>query len=1031
MLRRSRPKGSLFKNRLQFNRTNWFIAAGISLLLSISPVVFAYAENTAPAPNAPKETVQTPEPESSASPSAADNSATREFATDKELVEMILEVRLHSFVLSDAMFAYLDRRGVLFLPLRDYVEMLDFPISVDSEGRRAGGWFLNENRLFSLQLDKGEVIIEGRREPFDRTLVRQIYGDLFVDARLLAQWFPVDIDYDLANLMLNLTSREPLPLEQKLAREERRAKALGRKSGDKSAFDRVDNPYAWLGWPTIDSSLEFALNDNGTDQRRTITHSTIATADIAKMHGEFYVAGSSSGTVSNARLKLSRTDSEATLLGPMKATEFAVGDVVSPQLPLVSKTVMGRGGTVSNFPIGSATEFDRITLDGNLAAGWEVELYRNEVLLDYRESQDDGRYVFEDVPLLFGVNNLRLVFYGPQGQTRQEIRQVRVGDGQVKPGQHHYRFSVNEHKRTLFEFGEIAPSDQDDYSHKRLFGQYETGINRYVSVAGHVASLPLYGDRHSYFGGGVRASVGNVYGGLSATGDITGGWATKAAAQTAFLGTTVVAEHDHFVNYISEQTLSETDPLRHRTDVRLDGVARINGLVHIPFNFTNRHEVTQSGDSSTSLSNRLSTSIGRSTVTNTTNWNYDKSATGSSATVNGNLLVGARVWDVLVRGRLGYETLPTMNLNTASVSADWRINSTYNTQWSVDSDLTEGGSTTYAASINTRYKQVSLGFKVQYDTANEYLAQMTMSFSLAKDPRDGVAVRSTNMARSGLVSARVYQDNNFNRVFDDGDQPLKGVRFKNGRDRATGETDENGIALIDGLPTDKPTDFEVDSGSLEDPYSIADPSGASLALRPGVPAMIDFPVVSTGEIDGTVYRGKGEWASAVSDAVIQLVDVNGDVIGEVKSAFDGFYLFSFIRPGTYTLRVDPDQAARLNLIAPPPRQVEILADGTVLSGEDFVYSDPADAAQAERSFRVRLASFAGRSAADKGWADLGDAVEGLEPMIEVGPNPADGTEAFALYAAGLPSREAASDLCDRIRAAKGDLWCNPMDVQMR
>ena len=1024
-----------FKKSFSPLRNDWLAPLWVALLLAVGPIVLAHAENTTPYPEPSKEIAQTSKPKSSPAPVKSDNSAAREFATDEELVEMILEVRLRSFVLSDAMFAYLDRRGVLFIPLRDYVEMLDFPISVDSGGRRAGGWFLNENRLFSLQLDKGEVIIEGRRMPFDRTLVRQIYGDLFVDARLLAQWFPVDIDYDLANLMLNLTSREPLPLEQKLAREERRTKALGRKGGKGSTFDRVDNPYAWLGWPTIDSSLEFALNDDGTNQRRAVTHSTIATADIAKMHGEFYVSGSSSGAVSNARLKLSRKDSEGKLLGPMKATDFAFGDIVSPQLPLVSKTVMGRGATISNFPIGGATEFDRITLDGNLATGWEVELYRNEVLLDYRESQDDGRYVFEDVPLLFGVNNLRLVFYGPQGQTRQEIRQVRVGAGQVKPGQHHYRLSVNEHKRTLFEFRKVSPSDRKEYSHKRLFGQYETGINRYVSVAGHMASLPLYGNRHSYFGGGVRASVGNVYGGLSATGDVTGGWATKAAAQTAFFGTTVVAEHDRFFNYISEQTLSESDPLRHRTDVRLDGVARIDSLVHIPFNFTNRHEVTVSGDSSTSLSNRLSSTIGRSTVTNTTNWNYDKSATTSTATVNGNLMASARVWNLLVRGRLGYETLPRKDLTTASVSADWRINRSYNTRWSINSDLTEGGSTTYAASLNTRYKQVSLGFKVQYDTAHEYLAQMTMSFSLAKDPRGGAALRSTNMARGGLVSARVYQDNNFNRMFDEGDDPLQGVRFKNGRDRTSGETDENGVALIDGLPTDKPTDFEVDSGSLEDPYSIADPSGVSLALRPGVPAMIDFPVVSTGEIDGTVYRGKGDWASAVSDAVIQLIDVNGDVIGEVKSAFDGFYLFSFIRPGTYTLQVDPDQAARLNLIAPSPRQVEIKADGTVLSGEDFVYSDPAAVTETDRRFRVRLASFAAQSAADKEWADLsaefGDAFRGLEPMIEAGPNPVDGTEAFTLYAAGLPSREAAGDLCDRIRAAKGDLWCNPMDVQIR
>jgi len=90
------------------------------------------------------------------------------------------------------------------------------------------------------------------------------------------------------------------------------------------------------------------------------------------------------------------------------------------------------------------TEFDRITLDGDLPIGWEVELYRNEVLLDFRVDQISGRYSFQNVPLLFGNNILRLAFYGPQGQVREELKQIRVGPEQIKPGEHRYRFAFNQ-----------------------------------------------------------------------------------------------------------------------------------------------------------------------------------------------------------------------------------------------------------------------------------------------------------------------------------------------------------------------------------------------------------------------------------------------------------------------------------------------------------------------------------------------------------------------------------------------------------
>lgn len=960
----------------------------------------------------------------------------REMEADQDLIETILEVRLGSFVLSEGAFGYLDRRGVLFLPMRDFMKALEFPIDVDSEGRRASGWFLRENRLFTLNLDKGEVIIDGARERFDPTLVRLIYGDLFVDVRLLAKWFPVDIDYDLANLLITLHSREPLPLEDRLSREERRAKALGRQADSGPKFERVDTPYAWVGWPSIDTSLEFGLTDTGSSRAKSFSHSTIANADVGKMHGNFYVAGSQSDAISNARMTLSRKDADGGILGAFDATEVAAGDVVSPQIPLVSKTELGRGAMVSNFPIGRATEFDRITLDGDLASGWEVELYRNEVLLTYQQSRSDGRYVFEDVPLLFGVNNLRLVFYGPQGQVRQEVRQVRIGPGQVRPGEVLYRFAANEHKQTLFELEDTDTRESDDYGRARMFGEVEAGINRNISVAARMATLPHDGDRHTYFGGGTRLALGPVFGGLDATADSTGGWAAKTVAQTAFMGMSLTGEHDRFFNFISEQTGSDDDPLRHRTEMRLEGVAHVDGLPHVPFSISNRHDVLQSGDSQTSLDNRLSTAIGRASYTNTLNWRYDRPADAEGiAALAGNFLVGGRAWNLHLRGRLGYDLAPESDLTSGSVMVDWRINADYNAEFGIDTDLTEEGTTTFRTGINTRFEHVSLGAKAEYDTGNEFLARLTVSFSAANDPRAGFNARSGNLARSGLVSARVYRDNNFNHQFDDGDEPLKGVRFLGDRSPAKGETGADGIALVSDLSTDTPTDFVVDMGSIEDPFSVSDPEGVSIALRPGTPAMLDFPVVSTGEIDGIVYRREGEWSKPVSDVILQLVNARGAVVRQTKSAFDGFYLFSYVRPGTYTLRTDPEQAARLELKEPKPRTVSIEADGTVISAQDFVFEEGDKVAEGKQSFRVRLAVFTTRDDAGNGWAEivarLPDVFTGLEPNFEAEKRPGGGDDAIALLAAGLPSRDAASDLCDDLRKAMGDLWCNPLKIEVR
>ena len=72
---------------------------------------------------------------------------------------------------------------------------------------------------------------------------------------------------------------------------------------------------------------------------------------------------------------------------------------------------------------------------------------------------------------------------------------------------------------------------------------------------------------------------------------------------------------------------------------------------------------------------------------------------------------------------------------------------------------------------------------------------------------------------------------------------------------------------------------------------------------------------------------------------MQLLDTNGELVKEVETAYDGFFLFDFVTPGRYTLRVDPDQMARLQLEVPPVRDV-VVADGEILNGMDFQIHGP-------------------------------------------------------------------------------------------
>ena len=108
------------------------------------------------------------------------------------------------------------------------------------------------------------------------------------------------------------------------------------------------------------------------------------------------------------------------MLGLLNATHFAVGDVGGLTNRLLSSS-SGRGAEVTNRPLFNPVAFDRTRFEGDLPTGWDAELYRNGELLAFSRSDGSQRYVFDNVPLLYGDNRFEIMVYGPQGQQRSRL----------------------------------------------------------------------------------------------------------------------------------------------------------------------------------------------------------------------------------------------------------------------------------------------------------------------------------------------------------------------------------------------------------------------------------------------------------------------------------------------------------------------------------------------------------------------------------------------------------------------------------
>lgn len=963
-------------------------------------------------------------------PPASSPFATPERSDDELL---ILIMKLGDYVLSEGIFGY-PKQGSLILPLTDLVDALDFPIEVDPENGRAEGWFIDENRLFSLDLAASQVVIAGEVIPIDPAFIEQLPDDIYVDVRTLARWFPINFEFNLSSLTIDLDSREPIPLEQRLARDQLRERVLSQQRSRNRKLPRLDVPYEWVTWPVSDTTVEFQVSSGAQETTLTRNFSTLATADLMKLNADLFVTGTDKDQLSVARLKLGRQDATGGLLGKLDATQFALGDVFSPQIKHMSRSQGGRGFEVSNAPLGNQNEFDRITLQGDLQLGWEVELYRNEVLLDFRQSQADGRYIFEDVPLLFGVNVIKLVFYGPQGQRREEIQQLRVGADQIKPGTHQYAFSFNQEDRLLLMGDDKTITDQSFQGKARYAFQYKYGVNKTLSVGTNLASIPFEGGHRVYTGFNLITSLGPIYGRADITKDIEGGWAGTISAQTRLFGINIIGEHTYLNDFLSEEFDLDSDPQETDSRLRLDGVVRWDFLPHIPYSLNVNHQSFQSRDRSTEIQNRLSTAIGRASISNTISLNLDDPAeSDDSENMTGTVQLGGSIGPVRTRGQLSYNVIPEAAFTSAAISGDWKLNKKFNASAGLSRQLSGSTDTSISLGVNTELDFVAAGVDAEVNDSGDYTGRLRLTYSWGKDAADGgLRLASKPTAERGTMTARVFLDLDGDGTYsEDVDQALEGVGFRSGRNKLNAKTNEKGIAFVTSLETFKPVAFEIDIGSLEDPFWITDPEGVEVILRPGVPGHVDFPVITAGEIDGVTYLRRKGVSDPIRDVLVQLIDRNGVIVKEARSQYDGFYLLDLIRPGTYTLRVDPEQLERLELPDMPSRTVEVGKDGTILNGEDFVLGDgPTTKGQ----IRVYLASFASRELAIEAWNEVTltfpNTFQDVTPEYGESIN-SSGQAVVDLFAIPFATRQDAEDACIGLRAEYGNTWCNPLEITIR
>ncbi len=832
----------------------------------------------------------------------------------------ILEVRVKQYSFDDFVAAY-QFENIILLPLGAVSELTDIAVEVRID--TASGFVLKENRTFFLDTTRTEITLKGATQKYDPDKVHLLFNDIYIESDLLGDWFDMSFNIDLFAARITIDSDEPLPFQNRLERDKRIARAMSRLNQRKTDYPRHYEPYQNWSAPFIDQTVRFDRRKTSDgDTTGDYRYTTYATADLAKMESVFYFSGSEDDKSEDFRLTLGRKEPEGGLLAPLDATEFSLGHLTEPRLALINQpSTIEAGVSISSFPLGRQIEFDRHRFIGELLPNWEVELYRNNALIGYRAGPVNGQYDFQDVPLLFGNNHFRLVFYGPQGQIRTEDFRFDLNQSLTRAGEGYYR---------------VTATDDEDGGNRTVL-QYDRGINKRLSATLNLASIPLEDadgrEQHNYLNAGLRSYWDSFFVTFDVIDDQEGGSATQLSLQTR-LGDTVIGLTETTLDeFFSEEFAPNEVALASRSSLRIDTAIPPGFLSRIPLSFeVKRDEFAQGGELLRFVNQIFFNTRGLAI----SNQLVRQEITGQDPTSNGSLQLSSSYSGIRWRGSLNYELDPEDELTSVAVTADPGQYGDYNLSLgllhSLDQDLTE-----ISISANKASGRYNLSLGGRFNDDDEITLSASLSVSFGREPRSRQWFSDARaMASNGSVSARAFLDADQNGVFSEGDEPLPGIGFRLNGGFNSLRTNENGVGFLTGLPAHQPLNLSIAPETIEDPLWTVAREGVLVVPRPGHTIELDFPILLTGEIDGTVYLAKGGIQYGVGRVVIELLDTAGNVIKTATTAYDGFYVMSNIPIGEYDLRVSPLQQAELNLIADRTEFFSISAEDIFLNGFDFV-----------------------------------------------------------------------------------------------
>jgi hypothetical protein len=716
-------------------------------------------------------------------------------------------------------------------------------------------------------------------------------AELYLSARVLGALLDLDIQVDWSATEVVVRNPDRLPLGLRLQREAARASLL-RESPEVL-------PSLVLGTerrPLDGFVLDYSLFSPSSDVFGGASYSLAGGAAVAG--GSLELGVRSEGPASTGDVRV-----DGSWLGVWRNNQWLrqvrIGDGLgSGQTP---RSI--RGLYVTNAPYLRPSLISDIAYAGHLPPGWQLEAYRNGVLVGVDSVRSDGSYSVE-LPVLYGENPVDFVAYGPYGERREFSRKYLVPSALLPSGRVEYGVSGGQCRFDLCD----AAANVD----------LRAGVSRRWTLGGGM----------DQFWRDSAPDLFHPY--LNAIGNLAGAWTAEASmvlhgygrARFSYEPTLDLRLGSEATFFSRDEDSPILNPLGRRSQFLVNAFWRPDARRNYLY-FDGRFEYATTEGGST-LRSRAGVSVDLAGVRAVPYVRIDRTAvTGIGAETDDFLGVDAFVvpnghWGALFRRlwfRGSFETRDAGTPNAAAFSVARTLSSSLRLETGVSWTRGSGGAT-WTLALSTAMPQLRAFTQMTAPAGGSVAATQYVQGSVLYDEAGGdLALDAGPSLQRGGLAGVVFLDKDGNGRKDDDEPGLGGVRVQVGN--SSDFSDSTGAYRVWDVVPFEPVLVTVDSLSFQSPLWVPGFEAAVAYPAPNSLTRVDVPLQLGAVIEGVVRRGLA--AEPVGGVPLVLTDRSTGRQRTLTTFSDGTFYSMGITAGEWELSVAPATLQLLDAAAAPVR----------------------------------------------------------------------------------------------------------------